>query len=41
MVMQKGSKQIRAGKTVYVDAISATGEDGRSYKLGSLVYYIK
>jgi hypothetical protein len=33
--------QIRAGKTVYIDAIRATGEDGRSYKLPSLVYYIK
>jgi gliding motility-associated protein GldM len=34
-------KQIRAGKTVYVDAIRATGENGKSYKLPSLVYYIK
>jgi gliding motility-associated protein GldM len=33
--------QIRAGKTVYIDAIRATGEDGRTYKLPSLVYYIK
>jgi len=34
-------KQVKAGKTVYVDNIRATGEDGRSYKLPSLVYYIK
>jgi len=34
-------KQVRAGKTVYVDNIRATGQDGRSYKLPSLVYYIK
>lgn len=33
--------QVKAGKTVYVDNIRATGEDGRSYKLPSLVYYIK
>jgi gliding motility-associated protein GldM len=33
--------QIKAGKTVYVDAIRAVGEDQRSYKLPSLVYYIK
>lgn len=34
-------RQVKAGKTVYVDNIKATGEDGRSYKLPSLVYYIK
>jgi gliding motility-associated protein GldM len=34
-------RQVKAGKTVYVDNIRATGEDGRSYKLPSLVYYIK
>ncbi|MGZ8537402.1 MAG: type IX secretion system motor protein PorM/GldM [Flavisolibacter sp.] len=34
-------KQVKAGKTVYVDNIRATGQDGRSYKLPSLVYYIK
>jgi len=33
--------QVKAGKTVYVDNIRATGEDGKSYKLPSLVYYIK
>jgi len=33
--------QIRAGKTVYVDNIRASGQDGRTYKLPSLVYYIK
>ena len=34
-------RQVKAGKTVYIDNIRATGEDGRSYKLPSLVYYIK
>jgi gliding motility-associated protein GldM len=34
-------KEVKPGKTVYVDNIRATGEDGRSYKLPSLVYYIK
>jgi gliding motility-associated protein GldM len=33
--------QVKPQKTVYVDNIRATGEDGRSYKLPSLVYYIK
>lgn len=32
---------LRAGKTVTVDDIYATGPDGRSQKLPSLVYYIK
>jgi gliding motility-associated protein GldM len=33
--------QIKPGKTVYIDNIRATGEDGKSRKLPSLVYYIK
>lgn len=32
---------LKAGKTVMVDDIYATGPDGRSQKLPSLVYYIK
>lgn len=32
---------LKAGKTVYIDDIYATGPDGRSQKLPSLVYYIK
>lgn len=34
-------RQIKAGKTVYIDNIRAVGPDGRSRKLPSLVYYIK
>ncbi|MES2882978.1 MAG: gliding motility protein GldM [Bacteroidota bacterium] len=34
-------RQVRAGKTVYIDGLRALGEDGRNYKLPSLVYYIK
>jgi gliding motility-associated protein GldM len=34
-------RQVKAGKTVYIDNIRAVGEDGRSFKLPSLVYYIK
>jgi len=33
--------QIKPGKTVYIDNIRATGEDGKSSKIPSLVYYIK
>jgi gliding motility-associated protein GldM len=33
--------QVKPGKTVYIDNIRATGENGKSYKLGTLVYYIK
>ena len=34
-------RQVKAGKTVYVDNIRAIGEDGRNFKLPSLLYYIK
>ncbi|MDB5251926.1 MAG: hypothetical protein JWP27_1095 [Flaviaesturariibacter sp.] len=34
-------RQVKSGKTVYIDNIRATGENGRSYKLPTLVYYIK
>lgn len=34
-------RQVKAGKTVYIDNIYATGPDGRRRKLPSLVYYIK
>ncbi|HRO68858.1 MAG TPA: GldM family protein, partial [Chitinophagaceae bacterium] len=32
---------LKPGKTVMIDEIYATGPDGRSQKLPSLVYYIK
>lgn len=34
-------REVKPGKTVYVDNIRATGEDGVNRKLPSLVYYIK
>ncbi len=34
-------RQVKPGKTVYVDNIRAMGPDGRSRNLPSLVYYIK
>jgi gliding motility-associated protein GldM len=34
-------KQVKAGKTVYIDDIHATGPDGRNFKLPSIVYYMR
>ncbi|RYZ50469.1 MAG: gliding motility protein GldM, partial [Sphingobacteriales bacterium] len=33
--------QVKPGKTVYIDEIRAQAENGKSFKLPSLVYYIK